>query len=321
MRLFLIDTNFYCYKAYYAIKDLSNSKGQPTNAVYGVVRMLLKLIKDEKPDYIAACFDLKERTFRHKKFEEYKAQRPPMPEGLVSQLPLIKEVILAYNIPIFELEGFEADDVIATLAGKAASRNIEVYVVTQDKDLFQIVDKSIKVWTPEGIIYDEDAIMEKFGVEPERVVDVIALTGDVSDNIPGVPGIGEKTALTLLKKFGSLENLISSIDNVPKKDIRENLSKYTDRLRQNKELITVSSDVPLEINWDELKFKPPDNKRLFKLFKELEFRTLLKELSMPESNNQGTEIKTISTEDELETLIKDLGKQKEFALSMDARDD
>ncbi|MBI3008361.1 MAG: DNA polymerase I [Candidatus Omnitrophica bacterium] len=316
MRLFLIDTNFYCYKAYYAIKNLSNSKGQPTNAVYGVVRMLLKLIKDEKPDYIAACFDLKERTFRHKRFEEYKAQRPPMPEGLVSQLPIIKEAILAYNIPIFELEGFEADDVIATLAGKAALRDIEVYVVTQDKDLFQLIDKSIKVWTPEGIIYDEDAVMEKFGVKPERVVDVIALTGDVSDNIPGVPGIGEKTALTLLKKFGSLESLISSIDDVPRKDIRENLGKYTDRLRQNKELITVDSNVPLEINWDELKFKPPDNKRLFKLFKELEFRTLLKELNMTESIPPETNIKTVSTKDELEELIRDLGQKNEFALSL-----
>jgi len=320
MKLFLIDANSYCYKAYYAIKELSNSKGQPTNAVYGVIRMLLKLIKDEKPDYIGACFDLKGPTFRHKKFEEYKMQRKPMPDGLVSQLPLIKEAISGYNIPIFELEGFEADDILATVAGKAASqKNMDVYIVTQDKDLFQIVSPSIKVYTSREMVYDENALEEKFGVRPERIIDIIALMGDVSDNIPGVPGIGEKTAIALVKEFGSVENLLLHIDDVSKRGIRENIARYKDRIKQNKELVSISLDVPIKIDWDELKLKAPDNKKLYNLFKELEFKNLLKELTLTPSETMHSiiNLKTLSTKDELEELIKNLSERREFALSID----
>ena len=199
-RLFLIDGNSFCYRAFYAIRSLTNSKGQPTNAIYGFITMIKKLIEDEKPGYLAIAFDLKGPTFRHKKFEEYKIHRKPMPDELVGQMPLIKEVVRGYNIPIFEMQGYEADDVLATLAVKAADKGYEVYIVTGDKDMLQLVGPRIKVYNvhKEGLIYDNDGVKERYGVPPEGIVDLIALMGDSSDNIPGVTGIGEVTAKKLM---------------------------------------------------------------------------------------------------------------------------
>ncbi|MCX5687132.1 MAG: DNA polymerase I, partial [Candidatus Omnitrophica bacterium] len=201
-KLFLIDGNSYCYRAFYAIRELRNSKGKPTNAVYGFILMLKKLLEKEKPAYIAVAFDMKGPTFRHEQFEDYKAHRKPMPDDLVSQMGLIKETIAAYNISIFEKQGFEADDILATIAKKVSEQGIDVYIVTGDKDMLQIVDKNIMVYSTnkEDLIYDSEKVRERFsGLGPENITDFIALSGDATDNIPGVRGIGEKTAIELIK--------------------------------------------------------------------------------------------------------------------------
>ena len=190
-KLFLIDGNSFYYRAFFAIKSLSNSSGQPTNAVYGFITMLNKLLKEQKPDYLAIAFDKKGPTFRHDKFKDYKITRRPMPDELLSQLPYIREYIKAFHIPIFEMDGFEADDILATLARKASECSIQTYIATGDKDALQLVGEYVKIYNThkDGMIYDQGKVKERFGVEPQKIADVMALMGDASDNIPGVPGI------------------------------------------------------------------------------------------------------------------------------------
>jgi DNA polymerase-1 len=228
MKFALIDGNSFCYRAFYAIRDLRTSQGRPTNAVYGFITMLAKLKKDLEPDGIAATFDVKGPTFRHKRYEAYKIQRPPMPEDLVSQMPVIKEVVQAMNIPIFEKEGYEADDVIATLARRLERAGHEVFIVTGDKDALQLVTKKVKVLNPQkdNFLYDESAVKARFGVEPARVVEIMSLMGDSSDNIPGVPGVGEKTAVKLITEFGTLEGVLKNISKIHGDKLKENLEKY-----------------------------------------------------------------------------------------------
>src|SRR3989338_844017 len=217
MKIALLDGNSFCYRAFYAIRDLRNSRGEPTNAVYGFITMLEKLTKDVKPDGTAIMFDLKGPTHRHLKYEEYKIHRKPMPDELVSQIPLLKDVLRAMNVPIFEKDGFEADDVIATLARKLEAGGHEVAIVTGDKDMLQLVSKKTKVLTPQkdNFLYDEAAVKARFGVGPKCVVEIMALMGDSSDNIPGVPGIGDKTAGKLIAEYGSLEAVYKNIQKIP----------------------------------------------------------------------------------------------------------
>jgi DNA polymerase I len=192
-KLFLIDGNSFCYRAFYAIKDLKNSKGRPTNAVYGFILMLKKLMNKEKPDYLAVAFDLKGPTFRHEKFKEYKIKRKPMPDDLSAQIPLIKETTAAFNIPIFEKQGFEADDILGTVASKVSKQGIDVYIVTGDKDALQLVNDDVYVYSvhQEGFVYDREKVMERFsGLGPESIVDLMGLSGDITDNIPGGRGVG-----------------------------------------------------------------------------------------------------------------------------------
>ena len=276
-KLFLIDGNAYCYRAYYGVKDLRNSQGQPTNAVYGFIKILDTLVKKEKPDYLAIAFDLKAPTFRHKQYKEYKAHRKPMPMDLVSQIPLIKEVVRAYNISLFEKEGFEADDVLATIAEKAAKKGILVYIVTGDKDILQLVNDKIKVYNThkEGLIYDDKKVEERYGVVPEKITEVLSLMGDASDNVPGVPGIGEKTAIELIKKFGSLENVLTNIDQIKREARRNALREFAEQARMSRELVILDKNVPLEIDFDKLRLASPDKKKLNEIFSKLEFTSLI----------------------------------------------
>ncbi|MFA5338972.1 MAG: DNA polymerase I [Candidatus Omnitrophota bacterium] len=317
-RLFLIDGNSFCYRAFYAIRSLTNSKGQPTNAIYGFITMIKKLIEDEKPGYLAIAFDLKGPTFRHKKFEEYKIHRKPMPDELVDQMPLIKEVVRGYNIPIFEMQGYEADDVLATLAVKAAEKGYEVYIVTGDKDMLQLVGPRIKVYNvhKEGLIYDKDKVKERYGVPPEGIVDLIALMGDSSDNIPGVTGIGEVTAKKLMEDFGSLDKVLSAGDKIKSENLRKKLAEYRDQAILSKELATVDRDVPVKIDFDELKVKEPDSARLYELFSELEFKRLLKDLSAPGKQLTG-KYRLIEDEGALDGLVEKLAGSKGFALDFE----
>ena len=311
-RLFLIDGNSFCYSAFYAIRTLSNSKGQPTNAVYGFTTMLNKLVKDEAPDMLAVAFDMKAPTFRHKKFEDYKSHRKPMPDELVSQIPYIKQVVQAYNIPTYEMEGYEADDVLATLAKKAEEKDIDTYIVTGDKDALQLVDSHIKVYSThkEGLIYDADKVKEAYGVGPGGITDIMALMGDASDNIPGVKGIGEKTAVELIKEFGSIEGLYKNIDKVKSESRKKILEENKDSAFLSKELAVVDIDVPIAIDFKELSLKEPDNGRLAELFRELEFKALLRDVTPKETLKSDYIL--IEDEKGLDKLVRALEKTKEF---------
>ncbi|MBL7157365.1 MAG: DNA polymerase I [Candidatus Omnitrophica bacterium] len=289
-KFFLIDGNSFCYRAYYAIRHLSNSKGQATNAIYGVIAMIRKIIKDEKPDMIAVAFDLKGPTFRHEKFKDYKATRKPMPDDLVSQIPYIKKIVTAYNIPIYEMPGYEADDVLATLAEKCAkTKNVDTFLVTSDKDAMQLVGSRIKVYSPhkDGMVYGEKEVKERFGVGPDKITDLMALMGDASDNIPGVPGIGEKTAVELMKKFDSLEDLLKNVHKVKSQSQRKKIEQSKELALLSKDLATVDRNVPIEVDLNDLCMQEPNEKALIELFKELEFRNLLKDIT-PKQKHEGT---------------------------------
>lgn len=317
MKLFLIDGNSFCYRAFYAIRELANSKGEPTNAVFGFVSMLRKLIKDERPDYLAATFDLKGPTFRHKKYEEYKIHRKPMPDTLVTQMPVIKDVVRAYNIPIFEKEGFEADDIIATLSRKLAGNLLDVYIVTGDKDALQLVGPHIKVYSTnkEGLIYDTKKVKERYGVGPEKIVDLLALMGDPSDNITGIPGFGGKTALLLMEEFNSLDEILANPDKIKSEARRRLVVEHADKARLSKELATLDDKVPLDISLEDMNIKEPDKEKLLEIFKRLEFRSLVQEYAPKmELNSKYLMIKDKKGFTE---LVKKLGKAELFAFDFE----
>jgi len=279
--LFLIDANAFCYRAYHALKNLNTSWGQETNAIYGFLNILNKILKEHKPDYLICCFDVSRISFRTKKLAQYKMQRPSMPDGLASQIPLIKEIISAYRIPIFEKEGFEADDLIAQLAKDASAKKFLVTIVSSDKDILQLVNERISVFNPykdDGVLYDAAKVKEYFGVDPQATVDIIALMGDDADNIPGVPGIGEKTAQKLIAKFGSLDKLIKNISKIEPEKTKEMISEHIERIKLNKELVSLNQEVNIKLDLKEAKIKEPDYAQLSRLFKKLEFKKMLQEL-------------------------------------------
>ncbi|MDD4953635.1 MAG: DNA polymerase I [Candidatus Omnitrophica bacterium] len=281
-RLYLIDATAFCYRAFYAIRELSTSFGQPTNAIYGFVNILNKILKEKKPEYLAACFDVSRDTFRTKKFAEYKIQRPPMPDGLSSQIGLIKEIISAYGICILEKQGFEADDVIATFAKSAAEAGLSTTIISSDKDILQLVDEDTEVFSPykdEGVVYNRQKVFERFGVKPEGITDLIALAGDDADNIPGVPGIGEKTATELLGQFGTLENLLKNTGKIKQDKIRKSVESHLEQIKLSRELAVLDKGVRLDFDLDRLKVRQPDDKELFRLFKHLEFKKFLNNLT------------------------------------------
>jgi DNA polymerase-1 len=272
-KIFLIDGHSLAYRSYFAFirNPLRNSKGQNTSAAFGFVNSLKKIFTHYSPQYMAVVFDSGKETFRHQIYEEYKKERPPTPSDLVNQLPLIKEIVLAYGITILEKAGFEADDILATIACRLARKGHKIYIVTSDKDLFQIVNDNIFIYDVyKEIIYDPPKTREKFGVEnPQMVRDLLALAGDTIDNIPGVPGIGPKRALEILTKYESFEKALEA---------DERLKPYKEQALLSRELATVKTNVKIQIPLSTLKIKKPDIGRLTELFKELEFRSFLKEL-------------------------------------------
>jgi DNA polymerase-1 len=216
--IYLIDGSAYIYRAYHAISHLSNSSGLPTNAVFGFTRMLIKLIEDKNPQYLVMVFDSKGPTFRHERYPQYKANRPPMPDDLVVQQPYIRKVVEAFNIPIVEMQGFEADDLIASLAYQAESKGYRSVMITGDKDFLQLVTSDATIWDPmKDRIWTEQNIIDKYQFKPTQIIDMMGFWGDTSDNVPGVPGIGEKTAMTLIQQFGSMDDVYAHIDTITKK--------------------------------------------------------------------------------------------------------
>jgi DNA polymerase I len=278
-RLFLIDGMSHIYRAFYAVRNLSNSKGIPTNAVFGFTSMLRKLIEEQKPDYIGVAIDLQGPTVRHEQYEAYKATRKPMPEDLIPQLPLIRRVCDAFRVPVISYVGYEADDVIGTLARKATEQNIYSVLVTSDKDMLQLVSDDVVVLDTmkDNLFLDTEKVKEKLGVQPEQVADLLGLWGDASDNIPGAPGIGEKGAKELIQNFGTLENLLANWDKVKRKAQAESLRDNQDLIRMSRELATIRRDLPIDLDLDALVLCEPDRKAAFELFAEMEFKSLMTE--------------------------------------------
>jgi DNA polymerase-1 len=315
-RLFLVDGSNYIYRAFYAIRELSNSKGFPTNAIYGFITMLMKLCRDYDPDYIAIVFDSKGPTFRHEIYEEYKATRKAMPDDLIPQIPYIKDVVRGFSIPVIEEEGMEADDIIGTLVKTYSPKGIDTVIITGDKDLMQLVsDEVILVDTMKDKTYDVEGVKERFGVGPEKVVEILGLAGDTSDNIPGVPGVGEKTALKLIQEFGSIENVLENADRVKNARVRKNLKEYADQARLSRELATIKTDIELDFDMDDFRREEPDAEALKELFKEFEFSSLLQSLKIKEEREEG-EYHLVVSESELDELTGTLKDSKAFALDL-----
>ena len=273
---FIIDGHSQLYQAYYAITGLTTPKGQPINAVYGFTRMLRKIIKEDKPCYMAIAFDTKGPTFRHIEYKEYKSHRKPTPDDLVSQIPLLYDVIDAYNIPLYAIQGFEADDIIGTISKKLSKEHIECTIITIDKDMDQLIDKHIRIFNPrKKEIRDIEKLRKEKGIVPENVIDILALGGDSSDNIPGIPGIGYKTALNLIREWKSLENVISNVDKIKGKKKQENLLKYTELARLSKRLATIDTEVPLDFNLEACRLTNFNNIKLNELFTNYGFKSFI----------------------------------------------
>ena len=280
-RLIIIDAFSLLYRAFHALPPLTNQKGQPTGAVYGFLLTLFKAIKDVKADCIVACFDTKKPTFRHEQFEQYKEHRPQMPEGIAAQIPIMKAVLQAFEIPAFEKDGFEADDLIATIAKKSGAK--EVFILSGDLDNLQLVDEKIKVYTlgkgiKDSVIYDEAKVLERFGVKPAQMNDFKALTGDASDNVPGVPGIGKTTAADLIQRFGSIENLYSELATdtaVLKPKVKEALKNNKEKAFLSLQLVETKKDVPIDFNIEACKFGNFSQENVKSVFQELGFQSLM----------------------------------------------
>ncbi len=277
MNLYLIDGHSYFYRAFHAIKNLSNSKGFPTNAIFGFTNMLFKLLREKKPDAVAIVLDSPVPTERHRIYEKYKAQRPEMPDDLIRQIPQMKKIVEAFRIPSFELPGYEADDILGTIAKIAASSGVDVFILSGDKDMMQVVGNGIKIYDPmKEVIIDEAAVIERFGVPPERVAEVMALTGDAIDNIPGVKGIGDKTAKDLISTVGSLDELIDHPEKIKNERIRKMISENIETIRLSKTLATLNTSLQVEIDMKDLSSGKPDWPALLKMFSEFEFSSLIK---------------------------------------------
>jgi DNA polymerase-1 len=320
--LYLIDGSSYVFRAFYGIRhNLSNSKGLPTNAIYGFVNMLMKIVREDRPDYIAVVFDSRAKTFRHHMYPEYKANRETPPEDLQKQFPYFEPIVEAFNITSLKMDGFEADDIIGTLAKQGDKAGFEVVIVSGDKDMMQLIGSHVHMLdTMKDKKFGESDVVEKFGVPPGEVIEVMALMGDSSDNIPGVDGIGPKTAGELIRQFHSIEKLYEHIDQIDKKKLLEKLKKDKDNAFLSRRLATIDTSVKLDRQIEDLKFQEKNSARLKELFTELEFSSLLRELDVTgqkEEVKSGKSYTTILTESDFELLLDKLNRAGEFALDLE----
>ncbi|MBU4481758.1 hypothetical protein KKH59_05645 [Patescibacteria group bacterium] len=332
-RLIIIDSNSVIHRAFHALPPLTTKKGELVNAVYGFLLVFFKAIKEFQPDYIAACFDMPGPTFRHKKYKEYKANRPPTPKELNNQIPKVKEILEGFNVPVFEKQGFEADDIIGTLALRAAkfsrpegarlappaggAAKIKNIIISGDLDLLQLVDEQTEVYilrkgVKDTVLYDENLVKEKYGgLTSEQLLDFKALRGDPSDNIPGVKGVGEKTAVDLLLKFGSLENIYKEIgknseasEKAPKESkhptgqaktikpkLKEALLKYKEQAFLSKDLARIEENVPVDFNLAKCQWKDYNKEKVTKILKDFEFYSLIERLKNFDTSQENDKIK------------------------------
>lgn len=316
-KLMVIDGNSILNRAYYGLNQLlTTSDGTYTNGIYGFINVMQRYIEEENPQYICVAFDLKAPTFRHTMYEGYKAKRKGMPEELRVQVPLLKEVLDAMSIKRLEKEGYEADDILGSLALCAENNGVEVILVTGDRDAFQLVGPSTRLKLPRTKggktvteEYDYQRIVEAYGIEPRQFIDVKALMGDASDNIPGVPGIGEKTALELIKEFKNLDNLYDSLDSVTKKRVRENLETYKEQAYMSRDLATIDRNVPSLCDFEELIRKEIDREKTYEIFKRLEFKSFIDKFGLtvaPQGDSVGADIQIAKSDDDLEELTNSI---------------
>ncbi len=277
--IYIVDGSSIVYRSFHGVRDLKTSTGQPTNAVYGFITTLLKFLKEKKPRHLIFTFDLKGPTVRHESFSGYKANRKPMPDELAVQLPSIRKALKLFGIRIFEMQGYEADDIIASAVRILKSEDNRVYILTGDKDMFQLIGKNVFLINPaDGRIIDRDSFVADYGVEPSRIVDIIGLAGDKSDNIPGIPGIGEKTAIKLIKDFGGIEEIFGSIERILPEKLRERLKAGRDAAILGHKLATLIDDMPLDISVEDTRVSEADSEGLLELFENLEFRKLARSI-------------------------------------------
>lgn len=324
----IIDAMALAYKAYFAFisRPLLSSKGEPTSATFGFITQLLKVLEDFKPDYISIAFDSKEKTFRHEKYENYKSSRQAMPDDLIPQIGRIKSIIEAMNIPLYILPRYEADDIVGTAVCKAEAKGLESFAVTPDKDYVQLVTDKVKIVKPgksseENIILDKQKVIELYGFEPALMIDYLALIGDSSDDIPGVKGIGEKSAVPLIQKFGTIENIYQHIDDIEKPAIKKKLIEGKENAFLSKDLATIHCQVPIEIDFEKAKLENPDFDKLREIFVDLEFKNLynrlLKIYDASKENEKpvetiSTDLKTINRDKTKYQLITSVKKAKEL---------
>lgn len=325
--LYILDGSYYIFRAFYALRSLSNSKGMPTNGLFAFTQMLLNVIRDQNPEHLIVAFDPPGKTFRHEMYEPYKANRETPPDELRVQMPHFRRIVKALNIPVIEVSGFEADDVIGTIVRSKTREGVNVVVLTGDKDLYQLVDEhTTLVDSMRDRHVGIPEVIERFQVGPEGVAAVLALAGDSSDNIPGVPSIGEKTAGMLIKQFGTLENVLASIDEVGGKKRKENLREFGDQARLSLDLSTIKTDVPFELTRDQMAVEAPDFEAFDKLCAEFEFARFPKALrdifyedadAYAAENAVDTKYVTIRTQERLDALIKEVKRTKRFALDLE----
>lgn len=285
--LIIVDSNSLLHRAFHALPPLTTKTGQETGAVYGYLLTLFKAINDLKPNYIAACFDTKVKTFRHERFQDYKSHRPPTPAPLISQISTAKEVLESLGVPVFAKDGFEADDLIATICTiLSETKAVEIYILSGDLDNLQLVAENIKVYTlgkgiKDTVIYDINKVKERFGIMPEQIVDFKALTGDSSDNIPGVEGIGRKTAAEIIQNYGNIENLYNELSTdtaVLKPRVKKMLKENRATAFMSRDLALMKRDVDINFKIEDCEFGKFDQKKVQELFKKLEFNSLLNRL-------------------------------------------
>ncbi|MCD6599762.1 MAG: DNA polymerase I [Dehalococcoidia bacterium] len=326
--LLLLDGTALMHRSFYALPPLTVSiTGEPINAVYGFANTLLKLLVDFNPAYWAVAFDRPTPTFRHEKFKEYKAQRRKTPEELKLQINRVRQLVNTFHIPIFEMDGFEADDVLGTLSKQSNEQDIETIIVTGDNDILQLITAGIKTLMPrrtfkDTVLYDEQAVKQKYGIKPSQVIDLKALAGDTSDNIPGVPGIGEKTATKLIQQYSSIEGIYAHIEQLSPGKVQTTLRQYESRVFQNKELVTIVRDVPVNLNLENCKVSAYDRSEVVSLFRELEFIKLLPRLPresyhLTSSSSQENTFQIINTEPALDKILNQIETTNEIVISFE----
>ncbi len=317
-KILLIDGHSQCYQSFYAIPMLTSPTGQPVNAVYGFVATLKKLLREHKPDLAVVVFDPKGPTFRHKQYQDYKAQRKPMPDALRAQIPLIHEASEVHGLRVASVEGFEADDVIGTLAKRASSRGLDVDIVTTDKDAEQLLDPRIKlVDARRDKVTDLETLRREKGIEPSQVIECMALSGDSTDNIPGVPGIGPKTALALIREWGTLENVLEHVEDVRGAKTKENLVQFKDQARLSRELATIRTDVPMDEQLTDFAVRQPASPALYSFYRKHGFRSLMKDL--PRADDQAERnYHLVADRESLTRFVDECRKQGEISVDLES---